>query len=215
MPSTFISAAPPPKNTPTTDGERFPANCVRPAVCTLCGETQGVALGHTWVAATYEQPRHCSVCGEIEGEPLAPTPEPTPTAEYYYEQARIAMDEADYAGAARLFRQSGDYADTAALADYADICRRAAANDILVPDINCFLDNRRSYSAAGQSGNGIYLRKKPTVSGMSVKEVKANILCTLPDGTRMTAWAAMNGFSFVEVEDGSVGWVDSTKVKNR
>lgn len=47
------------------------ATCTRPATCTLCGATQGNALGHNWVPATYEQARHCSVCGETSGSPLS------------------------------------------------------------------------------------------------------------------------------------------------
>lgn len=33
--------------------------------------------GHTWVDATYEEPKHCSVCGVTEGDPL-PKPKPNP-----------------------------------------------------------------------------------------------------------------------------------------
>ena len=44
-----------------------PATCVRPATCTICGTTQGSALGHSWSPATYTQPRTCTVCGETEG----------------------------------------------------------------------------------------------------------------------------------------------------
>lgn len=58
------------------------ANCERPATCTLCGETQGVALGHSWAAGDNGQPRHCKICGLVD---TAPTPvataAPTPTPE--------------------------------------------------------------------------------------------------------------------------------------
>ncbi len=33
--------------------------------------------GHTWIEATYEQPKRCSVCGITEGDPL-PKPKPNP-----------------------------------------------------------------------------------------------------------------------------------------
>ena len=56
----------------THDHTWSPATCTRPATCTLCGATQGSALGHSWVAATYDQPRRCSVCGETDGAPLTP-----------------------------------------------------------------------------------------------------------------------------------------------
>lgn len=45
-------------------------NCVSPAVCSKCGETQGEALGHKYVEATCTQPKYCSVCGLTVGEPL-------------------------------------------------------------------------------------------------------------------------------------------------
>ena len=44
------------------------ATCAAPKTCSVCGETEGEALGHTWVEATYEAPKTCSVCGETEGE---------------------------------------------------------------------------------------------------------------------------------------------------
>ena len=43
-----------------------PANCIRPATCTICGETRGSALGHSWSSTAYGQPRSCTVCGETE-----------------------------------------------------------------------------------------------------------------------------------------------------
>lgn len=45
-------------------------NCISPAVCSKCGETQGEALGHQYVEATCTQPRYCSVCGATFGNPL-------------------------------------------------------------------------------------------------------------------------------------------------
>lgn len=47
-----------------------PANCVRPATCTICGEKQGSALGHSWEVATCTSPETCTVCGETRGNAL-------------------------------------------------------------------------------------------------------------------------------------------------
>lgn len=44
------------------------ADCVNPATCTLCGETEGTPLGHVWMAATCDAPKTCEVCGTAEGE---------------------------------------------------------------------------------------------------------------------------------------------------
>ena len=46
------------------------ADCVNPERCTLCGETQGEALGHDWVEAACESPECCTRCGETRGEAL-------------------------------------------------------------------------------------------------------------------------------------------------
>lgn len=46
------------------------ADCVTPKTCTLCGETEGEALGHSWQGATCEAPKTCASCGMTEGEPL-------------------------------------------------------------------------------------------------------------------------------------------------
>lgn len=48
-------------------------NCTAPALCALCGETQGAPLGHSWQAATCSAPKVCENCGETQGEPLAHT----------------------------------------------------------------------------------------------------------------------------------------------
>ena len=45
-------------------------NCVSPAVCSKCGETQGEALGHQYVEATCTQPKYCNVCGLTVGNAL-------------------------------------------------------------------------------------------------------------------------------------------------
>ena len=44
------------------------ATCTAPSTCTLCGETEGAALGHVWMAATCEDPKTCEVCAATEGE---------------------------------------------------------------------------------------------------------------------------------------------------
>lgn len=44
--------------------------CAEPKHCSVCGETEGEALEHTWTEANYQQPATCEVCGETEGEPL-------------------------------------------------------------------------------------------------------------------------------------------------
>lgn len=50
------------------------ATCNAPRTCSLCGETEGEALGHEWTDADCENPKTCSRCGETEGEPLGHTP---------------------------------------------------------------------------------------------------------------------------------------------
>ena len=46
------------------------ATCTEPATCSVCGATEGEALGHAWVDATCTAPKTCSVCDVTEGEPL-------------------------------------------------------------------------------------------------------------------------------------------------
>ncbi len=46
------------------------ATCTSPKICTLCGETEGEALGHQWKAATCTEPITCILCHETEGAPL-------------------------------------------------------------------------------------------------------------------------------------------------
>lgn len=46
------------------------ATCTEPKTCSVCGKTEGEALGHKWKKATCEEPKICSVCGETEGEAL-------------------------------------------------------------------------------------------------------------------------------------------------
>lgn len=35
-----------------------------------CGTTEGNALGHNWIGATYDSPMMCAMCGITEGSPL-------------------------------------------------------------------------------------------------------------------------------------------------
>lgn len=49
------------------------ADCMNPKTCTLCGETQGEALGHDWKKATCTEPRTCLSCGQTKGESLGHT----------------------------------------------------------------------------------------------------------------------------------------------
>lgn len=44
------------------------ATCTEPRTCTLCGATEGEALGHKWEDATCTEPKKCTVCGVTEGE---------------------------------------------------------------------------------------------------------------------------------------------------
>ncbi len=46
------------------------ADCAKPQTCTVCGETEGEALGHSWQQADCTKPQTCTVCGETEGEAL-------------------------------------------------------------------------------------------------------------------------------------------------
>ena len=46
------------------------ATCNSPAICELCEETEGKALGHKWKEATCTVSKTCSICGEIEGKAL-------------------------------------------------------------------------------------------------------------------------------------------------
>ncbi len=46
------------------------ATCTAPSTCSVCGHTEGEALGHKMAAATCTAPSTCSVCGHTEGETL-------------------------------------------------------------------------------------------------------------------------------------------------
>ena len=56
--------------------EWIEATCTEPKTCTICGDTEGEALGHEWVEATCAEPKHCTRCGETEGEALGHDWEP-------------------------------------------------------------------------------------------------------------------------------------------
>lgn len=49
------------------------ATCEAPKTCTLCGETEGEALGHSWTDATCAAPKTCANCAETEGAALPHT----------------------------------------------------------------------------------------------------------------------------------------------
>ena len=48
------------------------ASCEASKTCSVCGQTDGEALGHSWTDANYQAPKICGVCNTTEGEPLTP-----------------------------------------------------------------------------------------------------------------------------------------------
>lgn len=46
------------------------ATCTKPRTCSICGKTEGEALGHKWSTATCTKPQTCSVCKETKGKAL-------------------------------------------------------------------------------------------------------------------------------------------------
>ena len=58
---------------PTKNHTWKSATCTTPKTCTVCGKTEGEALGHNWVAADCDTAKTCSVCGATEGNPLGHT----------------------------------------------------------------------------------------------------------------------------------------------
>ena len=46
------------------------ATCIKPNTCSVCGKTEGEALGHKWIDATCTAAKTCSICQETDGEPL-------------------------------------------------------------------------------------------------------------------------------------------------
>lgn len=46
------------------------ATCENAKTCTLCGATEGTALGHNWSAAACETAKTCATCGTTEGTAL-------------------------------------------------------------------------------------------------------------------------------------------------
>ena len=60
---------------PCKDGHTWiDATCTEPKTCSVCGATEGEALGHDWLENTpnYQQPKTCSRCNETDGDPLEP-----------------------------------------------------------------------------------------------------------------------------------------------
>mgnify|MGYP002625755360 FL=1 len=58
---------------PCIDGHAWvDATCTEPKTCSICGVTEGEALGHEWLENTpnYQQAKTCSICGETEGKVL-------------------------------------------------------------------------------------------------------------------------------------------------
>lgn len=49
------------------------ATCTEPEACSVCGATQGEALGHNMTEANYQIPATCTVCGVTEGDVLTPS----------------------------------------------------------------------------------------------------------------------------------------------
>ncbi|MBO4374808.1 MAG: hypothetical protein J5829_06850 [Lachnospiraceae bacterium] len=63
----------PAKEDPCRDGHTWvEATCTKPKTCSVCGATEGEALGHEWDENTpnYQQAKTCSRCGQTEGNPL-------------------------------------------------------------------------------------------------------------------------------------------------
>ena len=46
------------------------ATCVMPKICSVCGETDGMALGHNWSSASCTEPKCCKICGVTDGAAL-------------------------------------------------------------------------------------------------------------------------------------------------
>ena len=51
------------------------ATCSKPKTCSICGKTEGEALGHKWRDATCTEPQICSVCDQTKGEKLGHDPD--------------------------------------------------------------------------------------------------------------------------------------------
>lgn len=49
------------------------ATCSEAKTCTICGETEGAAIGHNWKAADCQNPKTCTVCNATEGAPAGHT----------------------------------------------------------------------------------------------------------------------------------------------
>ena len=53
---------------PVCNHDWVDATCEDAKFCTICGETEGEALGHDWADATCETAKTCNTCGATEGE---------------------------------------------------------------------------------------------------------------------------------------------------
>lgn len=51
----------------------IPADCSNPKTCSKCEEESGIALGHNFTEATYNDPPICMACGIERGEKKTPT----------------------------------------------------------------------------------------------------------------------------------------------
>lgn len=74
---TIISATQAPANNNATPAPQAhtthtwaAADCTHPKTCTVCGATEGNALGHDWKAADCTHAKTCSRCGATEGNAL-------------------------------------------------------------------------------------------------------------------------------------------------
>ena len=61
-----------------TEGEALghdwiPADCTNARTCARCGKVSGLPKGHQWQEADCEHPKTCSVCGAVEGKALGHT----------------------------------------------------------------------------------------------------------------------------------------------
>ena len=50
------------------------ADCDTPKTCTVCGATDGEALGHNYAAADCDTPKTCTACGTTDGKALGHSP---------------------------------------------------------------------------------------------------------------------------------------------
>lgn len=51
------------------------ATCTTPKTCSICGKTEGEALGHKWQNATCTEPQICKICKATKGKELGHDPD--------------------------------------------------------------------------------------------------------------------------------------------